>query len=114
MPSVPPPVTLFSNSDQIPSGTAVRVDGWPGRLRERYTISIHMQAFIGQVVIEGALATAPQEGDWFPLYEASGSLVSNGEKTIGTTLVGRYTWMRVRITSPLGIPTGTIDRVLLR
>lgn len=60
---------LSDTSGQISAtGEPVRADGYFGFQDGLHTISIHVQRYLGNVWIEGSLASDPQENDWFPIH----------------------------------------------
>lgn len=109
----PPLVMLLAcNDPNYPPGAATRTDGWPLFNRGVYTLSVHLQSFVGKVIIEAALAADPGDADWFEVYSVIGTRA--GSHTYGTTITGRFPWMRVRLDTVMGPLSGSVDKVLLR
>jgi hypothetical protein len=89
-------------------GEVIRVDGFPGRCRTLHTLSLRSSGYIGPVVIEASLSNNPSDNDWRPIHHM---FFEQAPHTIGTTIKGKFVWMRVRYDETL---SGTIDSVILR
>lgn len=77
----------------------IRVDGFPGRCRTMTTVSLRSFSFIGTVSIEACLEDTETEPNWFEV----GQLVfTKGPSTQGTTLRGKFVFMRFVYDETLG------------
>lgn len=111
---------LASAPDELDiSGTPTRCGG------ALHTVAVHVSNFIGRVHIEGSLASAPGDGDWFPVVDPIDyprQSVSVGETSVvGISFRGNYVWLRARVershlAPPVNNPAaiyGFVDKILL-
>ena len=77
------------------TGTAFRGDGYYGRSDGIHTVQYNLTNFIGTIKMQGTLATAPVEADYF-------DIITNTESsTTGASIynfTGNYVWVRAVIT----------------
>ncbi len=99
-------------------GDPVRAAGWYGPTKGLHTIAIKAQNFSGTLVIEGTLAAAPGNTDWFTLYEQTYPRADlppapalyaepswQGESsTIGVNLIVNCLYVRARVVRSNIIP----------
>ncbi len=83
------------------TGTAKKADGFFGFADGKATIGWYLSAFIGRIVLEAALATNPEEADWFPvIFDGEENTyveyLSTAPQTGLTvfTVTGNFVWVR--------------------
>jgi hypothetical protein len=110
-------VTLLSSTQGHSSitGEPIRASGATRAVGSLYTISIHPAGFQGRVIIEGTLAAAPSDLDWFPIVlngvEAPHVDFLQPSSTVqGYNFKGSYAWLRARVENRVA---GYVDRIVL-
>lgn len=102
------PTTLVDTT-----GSAFKGAGYRNVGNGQHTVSIHTNAFTGDVYIEGSLASSPSSTDWFPIkLNGTDDYISY---TLSTdvdhyTFVSNLIWVRARVANR---SAGSIDQVLL-
>ena len=107
------PIYLYR---QNKSEGEVRVDRFPASPRAVMTIAQHTGAFVGTVLVEGSIESAPGEGDWFEIFTEEYGDFSYGEERSRNrvrNVTGRFIWMRVTVTPQEDRAPGSVDRVMV-
>lgn len=92
---------------QSVTGEQFKGDGFYNRSDGFHTAQFNLANFVGDIILQGTLATTPQEADWFDI---SSTLITNGNESIIKNFVGNYIWVRVKVTN---WTAGSISSILL-
>jgi hypothetical protein len=106
------------------TGIAQKAAGYSNTIGNNHTISISLNDFQGRVYIEGSIATAPSESDWFPIPLVNGSpylqfplnpsrptgsptgtgMGTGDSGTLAYSFTGNFIWVRARVDRTYMIP----------
>ena len=115
-------VTLLSTSThtagtQTLQSEKVKGDAYFGQTDGLHTIVVHLNDFIGQIVIQGSLETTPGNNDWFDVQlsdgefavDVSGKITSVSVESLvyinaetsrkAYNATGNFVWLRANITN---------------
>ncbi len=100
------------------TGTAMKADGFFGFTDGKATIGWYLSAYIGRIVLEAALATDPDETDWFPVafdgevntYVEYLSVAPQTGLTV-FTITGNFVWVRAVVDRTAINPLPPIDQI---
>ena len=105
-------VTSFTGSGGPLQHTSSAVDGRPGINNNTalHTIQVYPQSFSGKLIVQGTMASSPQDADFFKITETTFSSAST-PSTLNFT--GTYHSVRFSWDNDSG-NTGKIDKILYR
>lgn len=98
------------------TGDAFKGDGYYGRSDGFHTVQYDLANFLGTVVMQATLATAPESDDWFTLDGTEHTSTSNDSSSSTSdggfiyNFTGNYVWVRVTVSN---WTDGTINSVKL-
>ena len=80
--------------------------------RDLQTVNVKLSSVTGNIVIEATLATSPQSGDWFKVYELAANNASNvnSNASIYTNITGNFVYIRAKVE---GFGNGIVNFVKL-
>ena len=108
--------SVFSGSTTLTS-EKVKGDAYFGQTDGLHTIVVHLNDFIGQIVIQGSLETTPGNNDWFDVQlsdgefavDVSGKITSVSVESLvyinaetsrkAYNATGNFVWLRANITN---------------
>ena len=95
-------------------GEKYRGDGYYGRSDGFHTVQMNVSAFIGNIKIQGTLATDPTDADWFDIVgaelDANDSSLNGSNGAFVYNFTGNFVWVRAYVTN---FYDGTINSILL-
>lgn len=112
------PTLMLTNTSQHWEvvGQMIRADGWWGNTDGLHTISVHYYNFIGGFLLQGTLAIAPMESDWFnislkcmpslytteevrfPLNQSAPTGTNGGDTGVSAySFIGNFVYLRARL-----------------
>ena len=105
-------VTSFTGSGGPLQYTSSAIDGRPGINNNTalHTIQVYPQSFSGKLIVQGTMASSPQDADFFKITETTFSSAST-PSTLNFT--GTYHSVRFSWDNDSG-NTGKIDKILYR
>ena len=92
------------------TGNSVQAAGYIIGSQDLQTLSYKFTEVTGNLIIQGTLASAPVDTDWFQVTSISANNSSNvnSNSNAYTNIVGNFTYMRAKIE---GFKNGTVQHV---
>lgn len=80
--------------------------------KDLQTVNINLNSVTGNIVIEASLATTPESGDWFRVYELVANNTSNvnSNASVYTNIDGNFVHMRAKV---VDFSTGIVNFIKL-
>ncbi len=102
------------SSEQTITSEKFKGDGYYGRSDGLHTVQMNVSAFIGNINIQGTLATDPTDADWFDIagaeLDANDSSLNGSNGAFVYNFTGNFVWVRAYVTN---FYDGTINSILL-
>lgn len=94
---------LGDSSNMSLESDKLKGDGYYSRSDGIHTVQYNLNGFLGSIVVQGTLATAPIEEDWSTIASTMHQAVIEDEITRNGGFIknftGNYVWVRIAITN---------------
>jgi len=106
--------TYQQDSTSTVVGEKYKGDGYYGRSDGLHTVQMNVSGFIGNIKMQGTLATEPTDADWFNIVgaelDANDSSLNGSDGAFLYNFTGNFVWVRAYVTNFFD---GTINSILL-